>query len=66
MARERGVTLRTYLAVRVMDETGCTPAVAIEAVTSTYLDKPGPIPLSERRTWQQWTDHFAALEKGET
>ena len=62
MPRERGVTLRTYLAVQVMDATGCSVAVALEAVSSTFIEHP-ETDLSEKRTWQDWTAHFAALEK---
>lgn len=60
--RERGVTLRTYMAVQVMIETDCHWTTAVEAVATTELDKPHEYPWHERKTWDEWSAHFAALE----
>lgn len=58
----RGVTLRTYMAVQVMDQTGCGIAEALEAVSTTWLDNPPAISLDEKRTWEEWSNYVREQE----
>jgi hypothetical protein len=60
--RKRGVTMRTWLAVQVMAETGCTPLMAKEAVASTALAHP-EWDLDERKTWEEWNQQKREQQK---
>ena len=63
--RKRGVTLRTYLAVQVMEQTGCDHILAMEAVASTAIEHP-EWDLDQKRTWQEWADYHAELDRVRT
>lgn len=57
LARQRGITMLTYLAIRAMIHTGCNWMYGIEAVQSTSLDHP-EWDLNERQTWEHWDKRF--------
>lgn len=62
--RERGVTMRTYLAVQVMAITGCNQFEAIEAVSSTALAHP-EWDLDKRMSWQEWAEELDRQSRDE-
>lgn len=47
-------TLRTFLAIKTMERTGCTWVEAVEAVTSTVMEQYPEWALNERRTFPEW------------
>lgn len=47
------LTLRTYLAIRTMEETGCQWVLAVEAVATTLLEHP-EWNSEDRRTFPEW------------
>lgn len=51
-------SMRTYLAIRVMESTGCDWFAAQEAVASTAIEHP-EWDLDERKSWPDWVEYEA-------
>lgn len=50
-----GVRLRTFLAMKAMEDTGCDLWTALEAVSSTAMEYPD-WNLEERRPYSDWLE----------